>query len=139
MVGDSLHRKKQNFETRFNAQYILAGVNSGNYKAEINSVFEFNEQRKRNVFLNALSESRNPDFIYNNWRSNHFYWHNNGFKPQQQTQLKVGLNLGRNFSISVFNQIISNFLYFDSLALPRQYSKTINNLGFTFNFTKNIF
>jgi hypothetical protein len=136
---DSLDKREKFFETRFNAQYILAGGNKGNYKAESNSVLSFNERKKNNVFLSILFENRSADYIYNNWVSNHFLWFNNGFKAQQQMQVKTGISVNQYFSVSVLEQNITNYLYFDQEAMPRQYSKLINNLGVNLNFTKVFF
>ena len=136
---DSLDKRIKFFETAFTAQYILAGANSGNYKAESNSVYSFNEGKKRNVFLNVLYEKRSADYIYNTWVSNHFFWFNKGLKPQQQLQLKLGVNLGRLFSASVFYQTITNYLYFDQEGKSQQYTGAIQNLGLNLNFTKIFF
>jgi len=136
---DSSDKREKFFETRFNIQYVFEGANSGDHKAESNTVFSFNEIKKREIFLNILYENRSADYIYNNWVSNHFFWFNNGFKAQQQYQVKLGVNLSRIFSASVFYQAITNYLYFNTLAKPAQYSGTINNLGLNLNFTKIFF
>jgi len=136
---DSLDKREKFFETKFNIQYVALGALKGNYKAESNTVFTFNDAKKRNVFLNVLYENRSADYIYNNWVSNHFLWFNNGYKPQHQSQIKLGVNLNRYFSASVFYQGITNYLYFDQEALPKQYTKTISNLGLNLNFTKIFF
>lgn len=139
VMKDTLVKTKQSFETRLNVQYIVAGPNSGNYKAESNSIFNFNEEKKRSVFLDFLFENRSADYIYNNWVSNHFLWFNNGYKPQSQFQTRLGVSLGNPFSASVFYQAIGNYLYFDHEALPRQFSGTVANLGLNLNFTKIFF
>jgi hypothetical protein len=136
--GDSLHKKESSIETGFNIEYIIEGKNKGNYKAETRSAFSFGKH-KNVLFLNALYESRNADYIYNYWISNHFVWFNNGYRPQEQLQLKFGLDLGRYFQAYVFYQDINHFLYFDRNALPRQYNGSVNNLGAAFNFTKVFF
>lgn len=126
---DTLQKNQRNFESSFNAQYVFAGTNSGNYKVESNSLLVFNAAKKRSAYLNVLYEKRNADYIYNNWISNHYEWFNNGYRPQDQLQLKLGVNLGKHISASVFYQSIFNYLYFDKLALPRQYNNYIQNTG----------
>jgi len=138
-LKDSLYKREKFFESRFNAQYVLQGPLSGNYKVESNTVYTFNEAKKRNVFLNFLFENRSADYSYNNWASNHFFWFNNGYKPQQQAQLKLGVNINRFISASVFYQGITNYVYFNQAAFPQHYSKIITNLGANINFTKVFF
>ena len=136
---DSLNEKHKYFETRLNLQYVAVGQAGGNFKLENNSVFTYDEKKKRNVFLNVLVENRSADYIYNNWVSNHFLWFNNGFKPQQQMQVQLGVNFNRLFKASVFYQNTTNYLYFDQEALPKQYSKLVSNIGINLNFTKIFF
>lgn len=137
---DSLDKTKRYFESRLNAQYILAGPNQSNSKGEANFVYTFNDQKKRYVFFNLLFERRSADYIYNNWTSNHFWWFNNGYKPQTQAQAKLGIRFGRIFSASLFLQSINNYLYFDQNALPQQFSKkTIANFGANITATKVFF
>ncbi len=139
MKKDSLKPKDRSFETRFNLQYVVEGSNKGNYKAESNSLFTFNTKKQYSLFLNLLYENRNADYMYNNWISNHFYWFNNGYTSVQQMQLKFGIHLGRYFSASVFNQTISNYLYFDQEASTKQYTGSIQNTGLNLNFTRIFF
>jgi hypothetical protein len=136
---DSTDKRNKYFDTRANLQAGLLGPAKGNLKLESNSVLTFNDARKKNVFFNLLFENRSPDYIYNNWVSNHFFWFNNGYKSQQQLQAKLGVNLNRFFSASVFFQSINNYLYFDQNNLPQQYGKQINNTGINLNFTKVFF
>ncbi|WP_317898664.1 putative porin [Aurantibacillus circumpalustris] len=136
---DTLNKTEKYCETRVNFQYCLAGPLIGNYKGESKSIYTFNQNKKRNLFLNVLYENRSPDYMYNNWLSNHFVWFNNGFKSQQQIQFKLGLDLNRVFTTSIFYQSITNYLYFDQEALPKNYSKPISNIGLNLNFTKIFF
>ncbi|MES2680736.1 MAG: putative porin [Bacteroidota bacterium] len=135
LKSDSTTVSQQSLESAFRLEYVLEGFNSGNYKLESNSLYNFNSQKRRNVFLNLLYEKRSVDRIYNNWTSNHFIWADNGYSAQEQLQAKAGINFGRVFSASVLFQNIYNYLYFDELALPRQYTKTINNTAFTLNYS----
>jgi hypothetical protein len=136
---DTVSRIDRNFETHLSGGYILAGPNGGNYKIESNSVLVTNEKKKRNVFLDLLVERRNPDYIYNRWVSNHFLWLNNGFKAQQQLQVRAGINFKKVFKAFIFSQNISNFLYYDETALPKQLAGGVMNLGLNVSFTKVFF
>jgi hypothetical protein len=133
--ADSGNASPQSFESGFSFEYVLEGSNSGNYKVESNSLYNFNSQKRRNVFLDLLYEKRNADRIYNNWTSNHFIWDDNGYKAQEQFQAKAGITFGRVFSAALLFQNIYHYLYFDELALPRQYNSTINNMAFSLNYS----
>ena len=136
---DSTGKRTKFFESRANLQLGFLGRVKGNLKLESNSVFTFNDLKKKNIFFNILFENRSPDYIYNNWVSNHFIWFNNEFKDQQQLQAKLGINLNRFFSASVFFKSTTNYLYFDRENMPQQFGKPINNTGITLNFTKVFF
>lgn len=114
-------------------QYVFAGENAGNYKFEINSAYNFSVVKRRNVYLSLLYEKRNPDRIFNNWVSNHFLWLNNGYRPSEDLQSRLGLRFGPVLDVSVFFENIYNYLYFDEVALPRQHNSYINNLGLNLN------
>lgn len=135
--ADSL--KAPNLESRLNLQYVVAGVNAGNVKAESNSFYLFDDRKGRLLFINLLYEKRNADHMYNYWTGNHFSWQNNGFKPQDQLQFRLGMRSGRNFSASVFYHNIRNYLFFGYLALPRQYEGTLHTLGASFDYTRVFF
>ena len=132
---DTNRNKQQSIESLFNGQYIFAGPNAGNFKFENTATYHFNTIKESAIFLNLLYEKRNADYIYNTWISNHFYWDNNGYRPQEQAQLKLGVNLGKEFTASVFYQNLYNYVYFDDLALPRQYNKTLSNIGLSASYT----
>lgn len=136
---DSTDKRVRFFDNRANLQFGFLGPAKGNLKLEGNSVFTFNDLKKRAVFFNILFENRSPDYIYNNWVSNHFFWFNNGLKQQQQLQTKFGVNLNQFLSASVFFQSTANYLYFDRENKPQQFAKPINNTGISLNFVKVFF
>ena len=111
------------------ADYVFTGPNQGNYKVEACARLFPGRAQKSSFFVQALTESRSPDYIYNFWVSNHFKWLNNGFKAQQQTQVEVGYKRDKLFTASVFYRNMFQFLYFNTNAMPAQLDKTIENLG----------
>ena len=133
---DSLKTNGKDLESYLNFQYVFEGANAGNYKAESRTIFSFNKVKSRLLYFNLLAESRSADHIYNNWISNHFTWFKTGYKPQQQLQAVLGFNLNKYISSSVFIQNTNNYLFFDNVALPQQYSKPLTNIGVKLNFTK---
>jgi len=126
--NDSLKKQKR-FQNLMNVQYVMSGPNSGNYSIENKSELVLNEKNKIKIFLNLNASSRNADHIYNNWVSNNFTWFNNGFKPQQMLQSQLGFDYKSILGVSLLLQNINNFLYFDDLAYPRQYTGSIQNLA----------
>ena len=132
---DTLPKGATNLETHLNFQYVFVGANSGNYKAESNSSYLFDRDKSKSISFALLYEKRNPDRIYNTWISNHFVWTFNGYKPQEQLQAKLGVQLGRIFKASVFYQNTLNYLYFDESALPKQNNSAINNIGLSLSYS----
>lgn len=124
---DTTRTKK--FSSGFNVQYVLNGPNSGNYKIENKTVLWTNEKQKNFLFATIIAESRNADYIYNNWISNHFLWFNKRYKSQQEVQSNIGWSYKNKINLNFFYQNIFNYLYFDNSASPAQYKKTIENIG----------
>jgi hypothetical protein len=132
-------QKKPVLQNELGFQQVFKGANTGDFKIEDRLSF-YPDQHSRTVFFaDLLSESRHPDHIYNHWVGNNFYWIDNGYSPQQQLQLRGGFALGRMLEGSVYMQNISNYLYFDQNALPRQLSDNVQNLGISVNFNKVFF
>lgn len=125
---DSLTQKQIKLQSTLESSAILAGANTGNFKLELKNNLLFSENNHAStLFLNLLSESRNADYIYNRWYSNHVVWRNN-FKAVNQIQAELGY-AQKQLSVSVFAQSISNALYFDTLSLPKQVNGSIANVG----------
>ncbi len=136
---DSSGRQLRSFTGSLNAEYIVAGPNTGNYRLEGRTELVLNRKKKQSLYLNLLAEKRSADYIYNTWLSNHFYWFHKGLDPQQQIQAKAGIELGQGFEASVFVQTLNNYLYFDSVAAPAQLRSNITNLGWQLNYAKILF
>lgn len=126
---DSIPLKKTQFNLLVGGRYIAAGANAGNYKLESRSEFVIYKKKSHSFFLNLLQESRNPDYIYNYWVSNNFIWFNNGYKPQQTSQVFAGYKYNKSIGVSVLFQDISNYLFFDHVAFPRQYAGRLQNVA----------
>lgn len=134
---DSLLNRRYN--NRFNAQYIVSGPMKTNYKLENNIVYYLDFKKKSDLHLDVIAESRNPDYIYNTWNSNHFIWAGNNFKSQNTVQASASIGFARTFSLGIIYQNLFRYLYFDEFALPRQYDKTIENLAVSVGFSKVLF
>ncbi len=134
---DTVSRFEQQFYSRLDIEYILFGPNSGNYKLENKNHLTVSKLLPE-LSLNVLFENRTPDYIYNSWHSNHFYW-DNRFKNVQQFQTKLGLSLGKNLCAHVLYQSIQNYLYYDVEALPKQHNAGIRNLAFHLQYSQLFF
>lgn len=130
---DNLKSSKADFITRLNAAYVLEGQNAGNYKLESNSVWNFLSDKNSKLFLDALFENRNPDYMQQFWTGNNFKWNNHSFKniKQWQAQLKYQI---KKIRISALAQSFNHYIYYNSEALPQQSAKSIINLAVNFNY-----
>lgn len=137
--NDTEKKLFSSFKSIANIDYIFSGPNIGNYKVEHNSEVIINAKNKQKLFFNTLYENRNPDYIYNNWISNHFYWENNKFISQRQFQAHIGIEGGKLINGNLFYQTFNHFLYFDSSAKPQQYHAIIQNLGISLTLSKIFF
>jgi len=133
--NDSIKTLRTHAESKLNAQYVVNGTNSGNYKIEINNFASFGRSQRHTVFLNLLYEKRNPDYIYNYWVSNHFTWFNNGYLPQDNLNAQLGYNFNKRIGVSVILQDLNNYLFFDNVGLPRQYAGHLQNAGITAHYS----
>jgi len=73
-----------------------------------------------------------PSFYMRHYHSNHFYWDNDNLSKEFKTRLEGELSikrLGTNIKVAVEN--VKNYTYFNSEAIPQQYSGSIQILGAT--------
>jgi hypothetical protein len=108
------------------AQQVISGYNAGDvlYKGDLN--FLPNRSKRTQFYATVSFENRRPDEIYMQWSANNFYWQTN-FRQQQKFELLAGAQVGKWLSVSMVQQNIHNYLYFDSLALPEQHIGMVLN------------
>ncbi len=121
------------------AEYIAAGNQSGDYKLEsLHSLSGFNNLKKTyHLNLRLLTENRTPDYLLRNWYSNHFIW-TNTFNTIQTTQCELTFNYSF-LKIGGTFQSINNYIYFDQLGYPMQYSGNINKVAANVSIDKVLF
>jgi hypothetical protein len=132
--------------SNFSYSNILRGPNKTDYKLEWTTKLDFglNEKglatkRTNSVYLNFLLEQRHPDFIYNYWHINNYQWENS-FKPVKYWQGNMGVrNYVSGLSFNVLWHNYFNYLYFDSVANPKQLKTIISNWQYNINFDKVLF
>lgn len=134
------------FNSQVTYNSIVSGANANDSKLEWTNTFKFRvdengfvTKKTTSIFLNVMSESRHPDFIYNYLYANNFRWTNN-FKPVNLFQLAAGAaHQLSGISGSVLWQNTANYLYMDSTALPKQSNVIISNWAYAINFNKVLF
>jgi len=120
---EQISEKPNSLSVQANASYCLAGFNSRDYK--ILSKGTFNASK----FLLSLgfgNTSSTPDFSFMNFRSNPFVWHNN-FNKVNVSNWQSGIQtrtFRNNFSLTLKQYLLSNWVYYNSTALPEQSNKT---------------
>lgn len=124
MIGGGLYNVYSNFGLWYltDFSYCLTGYNEGDYiaKAEMKK-----DLKLFNSSIYFVSRKQSPDFIYNNYLSNHFQWKND-FKQQKSSSIGIVLNSEKyllNFSADY--TVKSNVLYFDTNFVARQDDRNI--------------
>ncbi len=88
----------------------------------------------KSVFTaHAKSENKTPNYFINKYYSNHYRWNNN-FKAENRSQLSVNYALPNLYTtIGANYSLISNYIYFNDLAIPSQNTSTFNVLDVHLN------
>ena len=138
MVNAGLYVNLKRYAGFAKANYIAQGPNQNDYSLEINNRLSgklpwMTIKNKGSVGfalnLNASIEKRHPDFIYNNWVSNHYIWTNH-FSPTDKFQSTISVSTTDNrFDAGVVYQSISNLIYFNEMSIPEQTPIPVQNLG----------
>ncbi|MDR1896502.1 MAG: putative porin [Prevotellaceae bacterium] len=80
------------------------------------------------IHLNGrfLLDNREQPYFIQNYYSNHFKW-NNDFNKTTETRIEASVNVpDLNLEVGFKNSLVSNHVYFDDEALPRQTSDILN-------------
>ncbi|MDR3651709.1 MAG: putative porin [Paludibacter sp.] len=87
------------------------------------------------LVANGFIRNDNPSYFLQHYESNHFIW-NNHFADIYRTHAGGTFSIPtRSFSLNVSVENLTQYIYFDSNALPQQYSGNIQVLAF--NLKKN--
>ena len=126
--------KASHFNYQGGGNYYFYGTNKGNYKAYLCFLNQFDSTIYFGIGFNRKLVA--PELIENRYFSNHFFWFNN-FSNTLSNGGRIYFDLPKLHlysSLTYYN--ISNYIYFDSLALPAQSSTKINilQLDITKNF-----
>jgi len=129
-VNAGVYISDNNYSGFAKVNYIVNGPNATDYSMDINNRYYRRIAKiPFTVNFNVNAEKRHPDFIYNNWVSNHYIWTNN-FSPTDKFQSTLSVSTTDNrFDIGVVYQSIKNLIYFNELAIPEQTPIGIENLS----------
>ena len=105
------------------ANFVFAGENRGMYNIEARAATP--QYKPGGLYISAVANRREADFMYQNYYSNHFIWNNNFNAIHSQT-LKIGLtNKPHHFQLEFALQTIQNYVYVGSDARPLQSDASI--------------
>jgi len=134
LANDSSKKQKAVFNSSLKASYGIEGYNQNDVQLVNESRLLFNQKQEQKLGLLLLAESRKPDLQQQFWNSNHFRWDNN-YMPTRTLAGQLSYGLGRLVELEVRYANISNLIYYDNVALPRQVITPLNvfNTGVKFN------
>lgn len=126
--------EKDVLKSAFKASYVLAGYNQNDVQLINESEFRLKRKQLHRMGLLVLAESRKPDLQQQFWNSNHFRWDNN-YMPTKTVAGQLSYGWSRLFELDVRYANITNLIYYDNIALPRQVITPFNvfNAGIRFN------
>ena len=129
IVNTGFYISKENYTGFIKGNFIPSGSNKNNYSLEISNKFFMNTNWRTikssgpvEIILNvkAYIEKRSPDFMFNNWLSNHYAW-SHDFSPTDKQEAEVSLSTTDNrFDIGLVYQNVKNLIYFNELSVPEQ-------------------
>lgn len=77
--------------------------------------------------------NQGPSFWHNSWGANHFEW-DNDFEKELRISVGGGYRIpGINFDVSMDYALITNHIYFNTDAMPEQFSGSVSVLSFRVN------
>jgi hypothetical protein len=122
LAGASL--QTETILAKMKAEYVGRGYNEGDYSLTADFTKNF-AWKSSFIRLSGWNEKRRTDFFYNRYLGNNFQWAND-FSPVNFTRLNAVVSVFRNaVQLEAYTKLISNYIYFDSLALPKAHSGSI--------------
>ena len=130
-VGGILSKQRgQTFRYNVLGELYFVGFKAGDFKLEGN-LGGFFKLGKDSISLvaNGFVRSDKPSYYLDHYQSNHFKWENN-FGSTYRTHIGGTFSIPtRSFSLNVSVENITNYVYFDTIALPVQFSGNIQVLA----------
>ena len=116
-INALLAKNLSSFSAKVEIKYFLNGYNASNYQALLSMKSLSSKSLQWNV--NAGANKLNPEIINNYYTSNNFFWENN-FKAVEHTFFNGSLNLKAAGNLFVQYNLINNYVFLDSMAMPNQ-------------------
>ena len=130
-IGGVLSKQRgQNFKYNILGELSLIGYKAGNFRLEGN-VGGFFKLWKDSISLvaNGFVKNESASYYLQHYESNHFKW-NNDFSNIYRTHIGGTFSIPtRLFSLNVNVENVTKYIYFNSDALPTQYSGNIQILA----------
>lgn len=123
-----IYRLKSKY-LKFNGLYRMytSGYRQGDFSLKGNVFQDFGKDKYAFV-LNVAGElaKNTPDYFIQDYYSNHFRWNNN-FGGTVNTTLKANIVFPALHTEAGWrNELLSNYVYFDADALPKEYDQSLN-------------
>jgi hypothetical protein len=141
-IGGILSKQRGNrFKYNVLGELSMIGYKAGDFRVEGNAGGFFKLWKDSvSLVANGFVRNDNPSYFFQHYNSNHFRWDNN-FANIYRTHVGGTFSIPtRLFSLNVSIENITNYLYFNSNALPVQFSGNIQvlsaNLKQDFHFGK---
>jgi hypothetical protein len=120
---------------RYSAEgnYFIEGYNLDNYNASFMMGKRFLDSTDRQFNADILVESvySRPDYVFQNFFSNHFKWKNN-FEKTKTNSLSFRITSKKNSFFSVKLMQFEKLVFLDSLAVPSQLQANVNYVSANF-------
>lgn len=133
-IGGGLYRRQGkvlNFDAL--AKIYLQGYKLGDYKLAGNLSTTFSKLDSIKFWGHVDFTRSTPDYFLQHYYSNHFWWDNN-FDARFEEKIEAGINFPEYFmDASLKITTINNYIYFNRLAQPEQYSAGIQVAAFNFH------
>jgi hypothetical protein len=119
-IGLSL-AKNDNFKSSIMTEYCLSGYKSGSYSIEAEIISSpWSGQSKSFLALTLEYNNKTPDFLLQNYYSNYYIWEND-FEKVKNAEINLKyVNTPKKFETGVNFSLLNDYIYFDTLAMPRQ-------------------
>jgi hypothetical protein len=130
-VGGILSKERgRRFRYSLSGELSLVGYKAGEFKLD-GKIGGFFKLWKDSISLvaNGFVRSDKPSYFLQHYDSNHFRWDNN-FANTYRTHVGGTFSIPtRSFSLNVSVENVTQQIYFDTIALPKQYSGNIQILS----------
>lgn len=131
--GELAKREGKLLHYNINGEVGLLDKAIGQFRINGNADLNFHLGKDTvNFFARGYITNTLPSFYMRHYHSNHFSWDNDNLSKEFRTRMEGELNItrwGTNLSAGVEN--IKNYTYFNSKALPEQFSDNIQILSAT--------